>query len=334
MSTSVTFPGLPVALSARPVRYDGDGPDLADRVALLQVAHRIEQTYLGAADTTAAEMVEMVAGPDVLREESLLVVDPQDEPVGSCWYDVDEVGRVVFCESFVDPQRHDARALLDALVRHGIDVAHRVIAGREGWKIRTGLLAVETTYDEVLRTNGYAPIRRFWRMEIRSDSPEMPTTSPALPPGVTVETGGSAAQRQSIYEVDQAAFTDHWNFNPRSYDEAWKHVLSEPGARPEYWSLLRVDGDPAALCLLSDSRRERGYGYVSVLGVRREYRRRGLAQLLLRRTFVQARADGLVGTALHVDSQNPTGAISLYESVGMTAAQVVDVYELCTPDPV
>jgi ribosomal protein S18 acetylase RimI-like enzyme len=321
---------LPSNLSVRPARYAGEVLVPADLAAVLHVAHRIEETYLGAADMTSAEMLEMVAGPDVRREESLLVLDPQDRPVGAGWYAVDDAGHEVFCESFVDPQRDDARTLLDGLVRHGIDVAHRIIAGREGWKTRAGLLAVETTHDEVLRANGYGAIRRFWRMEVRSDSPEVPATAPALPPGVTIETGGSAEQRQAIYEVDQAAFADHWNFHPRSYEESWKHLLAEPGARPEYWSLLRVDGDPAALCLLSDSRLERGYGYVSVLGVRREYRRRGLAQLLLRRTFVQSRDSGLVGTALHVDSQNPTGATSLYESVGMTAAQVVDVYELST----
>lgn len=327
MTSLVTIPGLPAGLWTRPVRYSGDLIDPADLAAAMAVAHSIEATYLGTPDSTSAEMAGMIAGVTVLRAESLLVLDADERPVGVGWYDVDEQGREVFCESFVDPQHQHAKVVLDRLVRHGIDVAHRVIAGRDGWRIRAGLLTVETEHDEVLRGNGYSPIRRFWRMEIGSDSPDIPGTWPQLPDGVTFETGGSPEQRQAIYEVDQAAFADHWNFHPRSYDDAWRHLLAEPGSRPEYWGLLRVEGDPAGLCLLSDARLERGFAHIAVLGVRREYRRRGLAQLMLRRTFVHARELGLTGTALHVDSQNPTGATRLYESVGMKPVQVIDVYE-------
>jgi ribosomal protein S18 acetylase RimI-like enzyme len=313
------------------VRYQGDGLHPDDLAALVLIVNRTDEAFLGEADTTEAEVVEMAAGPDVLREESLLVVDGAGAPVGAGWYDVDEVGREIFCESYVVPQRDGSDTLQDALVRHGIDVGRRVVAGRDGWRLRAGTLAQEEAYAETLQANGYRLIRRFWRMEIRSDSPEIPAVVPSLPAGVTVETGGRDEQRRAIHEVDQAAFADHWNFTPRSYEENWRHLLAEAGARPEHWSLLRVDGDPAAICLLSDGRLDRGYAYVSVLGVRREYRRRGLAQLLLRRAFAQARDAGLVGTALHVDSENPTGATRLYESVGMTAAQVVHTYELTLP---
>lgn len=328
MSTTVTIPGLPLGLSVRAVRYDGDGLHHDDLAALLHVAHRAEEAFLGKADTTSAEIVEMAAGPDVARDESLLVVDGEGSPAGAGWYAVDETGREVFCESFVVPQRPDSGLLQDVLVRHGIEVARRAIAGRDGWRIRAGSLAQEEAYAQVLRANGYRMNRRFWRMEIRSDAAEIPAVVPPVPAGVTIETGGSDEQRAAIHQVDQAAFADHWNFTPRTYEENWRHLLAEPGARPEYWSLLRVDGDPAAICLLSDGRREAGYAYVSVLGVRREYRRRGLAQLLLRRAFVQARDEGLAGTALHVDAESLTGATRLYESVGMTATQVLDAYEL------
>lgn len=328
MSATVTIPELPAGLAARPVRYQGDGLHPDDLAALLLIANRTDEAFLGETDTTEAEVVEMAAGPDVAREESLLVVDAAGQPVGAGWYEVDTVGRQIFCESYVVPQRDGSDVLQAALVRHGIDVGRRIVAGRDGWRLRAGSLAQEEAYAETLQANGYQLVRRFWRMEIRSDSPEIPAVVPSLPDGVTVETGGSDVQRQAIHEVDQAAFADHWNFTPRTYEENWQHLLAEAGARPELWSLLRVDGDPAAICLLSDGRLELGFSYVTVLGVRREYRRRGLAQLLLRRAFVQARDAGLVGTALHVDAENPTGATRLYESVGMSAAQVIDTHEL------
>ena len=35
---------------------------------------------------------------------------------------------------------------------------------------------------------------------------------------------------------------------------------------------------------------------------------------------------------LGVDAQNPTGAVALYESVGMTPYRAYDIYDLGTPE--
>lgn len=35
---------------------------------------------------------------------------------------------------------------------------------------------------------------------------------------------------------------------------------------------------------------------------------------------------------LGVDAQNPTGAVALYEGVGMTAYRAYDIFDLGTPD--
>lgn len=329
--TTLTIPALPAGMWAHNIAYDDDGLSDADLAAVLTVTSRIEQAVLGAPDTTESEIVEMVAGPEVRREESLLVRDARSEPVAACWYAVDEASRQVFCETYVVPTTEQEPLLLQTLVRHGLAVARRAIADRAGWTIHGGCLAQETQYADVLRANGFRPIRHFWRMEISCDSPEIPPTAPQPGTGVTIETGGSDDHRRAIHLVDQESFADHWNFTPRTYDELWRHLLNETGARPEYWNLLRVDGDPAAICLLNDSRLEHGFGYVSVLGVRRAYRRRGFGHLLLRRAFVQAREGGLRGVALHVDSESLTGATRLYESVGMAPVQVIDAYELAEP---
>ncbi len=321
---------LPAGMTIRPLRYAGPDLDPADRAAVLRVLHRDEERVLGAPDTTAAEVDEMVAAPQVLRAQSLLVLDHLREPVGAAWYDVDEGGREVYAEAIVDPRCAGAGELFGVLVRHSVWVARAVIDGRSGWKVRAGALESDDAATKVLRSEGFAHCRRFWRMEIGSDSPAIPATEPALPAGVRIDSGDSAEHLRAVYEVDQAAFADHWNFTPRSYEQIVEELRHEPGAQGEYWWLLRVEGSPAAICLLSDSRRERGYAYVSTLGVRREYRRRGLAQLLLRRTFVRARQEGLTGTALHVDAASPTGATRLYASVGMRAVHTFDVYELGT----
>jgi mycothiol synthase len=60
-----------------------------------------------------------------------------------------------------------------------------------------------------------------------------------------------------------------------------------------------------------------GRGQVSALAVREAWRRRGIAEALLRAGFAMFRARGIVNVRLNVDRDNPTGATRLYERAGM-----------------
>ena len=66
--------------------------------------------------------------------------------------------------------------------------------------------------------------------------------------------------------------------------------------------------------------------YVEHLAVLRDFRRRGIAQALLRQIFYVAWKNGKKGLSLHVDSQSLTGATKLYEGVGMKPGQFWDQY--------
>jgi len=58
-------------------------------------------------------------------------------------------------------------------------------------------------------------------------------------------------------------------------------------------------------------------GYIDSLFVRRPWRGRGLGRALLREAFAELRRRGFPRACLGVDSENPTGAMGLYGSVGM-----------------
>ena len=60
-----------------------------------------------------------------------------------------------------------------------------------------------------------------------------------------------------------------------------------------------------------------GGGYVGAIGVRPAWRGQGLGKALLQRTFAEFRRRGTTRVTLDVDSQNATGAVALYERVGM-----------------
>jgi ribosomal protein S18 acetylase RimI-like enzyme len=61
--------------------------------------------------------------------------------------------------------------------------------------------------------------------------------------------------------------------------------------------------------------------------VRRPWRRRGLARSLLVQSLHAIKERGMTEAALGVDTQNPTGALRLYESVGFRPVKRFTAYQ-------
>ena len=78
--------------------------------------------------------------------------------------------------------------------------------------------------------------------------------------------------------------------------------------------MIRDGGEIAALARCEPML---GGGSVGMLAVRKPWRRRGLGRALLLHAFREFRRRGFERASLGVDSENPTGATRLYESVGM-----------------
>ena len=176
---------------------------------------------------------------------------------------------------------------------------------------------------ELAESRGYAPIRYAFRMII-----ELGDESRAVfPDGITVRPM-RPGEEHDVYLATNDAFADHWGFHPSSF-ESWREWnLGRDGSRPDLW-WLALDGDEiAGVCLnrfADDGDPE--HGYVHVLGVRRPWRRRGLGEALLRHSFRDFGERGCRRVSLDVDGENTTGAVRLYERVGMHAERRSDTYE-------
>lgn len=129
---------------------------------------------------------------------------------------------------------------------------------------------------------------------------------------------------EPVRQAHNDAFRDHWGSEPRD-EEAWGFVVNDPQARPDL-SCVVVDtasGQVAGYQLASHDAEisaERGFkeGYTDLLGVRRQYRGRGIAQALLAEAMRRFAAAGMDKASLDVDSENPTGALALYTKLGYT----------------
>jgi ribosomal protein S18 acetylase RimI-like enzyme len=135
---------------------------------------------------------------------------------------------------------------------------------------------------------------------------------------VPMEPGLSEALRLAHNQV----FADHWGSEPRD-EESWGFVVNDPLARPDLSAVVLESrtGEIAGYQLASydpDNTVARGFseGYTDLLGVRREFRGRGIAQALLADAMRRFAAAGLDKASLDVDSENPTGAMALYRKMG------------------
>ena len=69
-------------------------------------------------------------------------------------------------------------------------------------------------------------------------------------------------------------------------------------------------------------------GYTDTLGVRRAYRGRRLAPALLAASMAAFRADGMQYADLDVDTENPSGAHSLYARLGYEVTHGSAMYSI------
>jgi ribosomal protein S18 acetylase RimI-like enzyme len=141
-----------------------------------------------------------------------------------------------------------------------------------------------------------------------------------------------------IHRALHDSFQDH--FNPIDFTlEQTTYWLSGPDSRPDLMLLavaLDASGsecDAAGICLNSirttyNQQFGKLEGEVGTLGVRREYRRRGVARAMLTQSLELLKSQGMTSVMLAVDSENPTGATHLYSSVGFTPRKTSVVMQL------
>jgi ribosomal protein S18 acetylase RimI-like enzyme len=173
----------------------------------------------------------------------------------------------------------------------------------------------------VLEARGYRPWRHSLTMEIALD------TEPArsgLPDGLELRAYRDDDRDVLIAAVNESFAADpfHHHVTPSSFREFF---LGARGFDPALF-LLAWDGAELAGYALDypEQGSDAELGWVANLGVRPRWRRRGLGEALLHASFAELYARGLRRVGLGVDAQNATGALRLYERVGMRQARRSD----------
>ncbi len=196
--------------------------------------------------------------------------------------------------------------------------------GSEGIRVQT--VDRDDAGHALLTARGYIQVRSSYTMGKVLAPDEDPGAAPA---GVTIRTFETGMDERALHEVEEASFADHWGFRPVPFELFEEEMYGADDWDPSLAFLAEAD---AAVVGLVVGLSFEGEGNIAILGVVPAWRGRGIAKALLRRAFAELAQRGHRDVRLGVDAQNPTGAVALYESVGMTPFRAYDIYDLGTPE--
>ena len=193
--------------------------------------------------------------------------------------------------------------------------------------LSSGAASTNPAMQRILQDAGFGYVRSSWQMQI--DLGEEAPPPPTWPDGISIRSAEpTEAEYRAIHDVENDAFADHYGFVPNSYADFVHYATQMVPFDPALWRLA-MDGDEIAAISLNTPHRPGmpDVGWVSTLGVRRRWRRRGLGEAMLRDAFGLFHARGKRHVGLGVDASNLTGATRLYERVGMHVMRESRNYE-------
>jgi mycothiol synthase len=276
-------------------------PSKADAPVVADLIAGMETHFLGRPEMNESDLLDEWRELDLANDTWLIELDGR--PAG---YAALHTKRHTFVDAYVHPDAF-GRGIGSQLVELTEAEARR----RRITPVRNGVMEKDDRAQALLEARGYRVVRRFYRMAIELDAPPPP---PAWPEGLQ-PSPYDPREARVFHAALEEAFADHWDHRPESFEDWRRRTLEAPDLDTTAWWAVKR-GDEIAAVATCDVERY-GMGWVNILGVRRQWRRRGLGLALLRHCFTELYARGQRVVGLGVDAENPTGATRLYERAGM-----------------
>lgn len=257
---------------------------------------------------------------------------PRFDPGLDAWMAVDHDGAVV---AYAEVWERDPGKLIESLgvvdpahVDRGLgalilDLHEGRASERTGADatLRNVTPAADRRAADLLLGSGYVWARRFQHMAVDLGSPRQPIDAA---PSVVVRRFDPSRDAEAVHRVLQESFEGTWEFKPTTY-ERWRSTwIDSRTFDAGLWFVAESEG--AVIGAVLGMQRPAG-GWIIDIGVLPSHRGRGVAAALMSRAFDAFRDRGTAVVELNVDADNPTGAVRLYERLGMTVTRAWDLYD-------
>jgi len=294
----------------------GDEPVILD---LFKAADAVDKAERG---MSAIDLREWMTAPHINPSTDFFIAKADGRPIG--FIGVDSLpgqceAHYAFCNGVVHPdyRRQGAGAqLMQTAETRALEIMRDFPSGLPK-KLNVFCRDTQATVKALFESRGMTPARYFLTMQrdLRTELPIAP-----VPHGLVIRQF-RPGDEEAAYAAFEEAFQDHWGYEPMPMNVFRHDYLDAPHFRPELW-LLAWDGDQIAGFNFNTvdpayiERVGRKEGLVAEVGVRRPWRKRGLATALLTQTVRLLREAGMDYAMLGVDAENPHQAGRLYENVG------------------
>jgi GNAT superfamily N-acetyltransferase len=293
----MTTIAVPEGLVARPMTQD-------DVPGIFIVVSECERAADGAAELAMSDVEADWRRPDF---------DPSTMSMGV--FDGDELvatGEVFKGRAEVDVlPAYRGRGIGTALLRWTWDVARADGRDRVGQTISDA----KTDAEALLRASGYEAGHCSWILRIDVEEEPPP---PPLPAGLTFRDYRPGLDDREVFDVIETAFDEWPDREGHGFDNWVETALRREEVRPELVPLV-TDGERVVGVALNLDYGPANEGWVEQLAVEKAYRGLGVGRALLVETFRRFHRIGRRMCGVSTDSR--TGALGLYEHVGMSVAR-------------
>jgi mycothiol synthase len=305
-----------------------DAADYERLSALMIEAHTLDGIpWLPTAHNLQVEL-DATEGADPVKDIAIVEVDGHVVAASGVERAVRDEVPTYEIWGVVDPAFR-RRGLGTALM--GWSLGHaRVRASREdpGTRVNVGTFAqdTETAHRALIAAAGLRPARHFFLMR-RDGFAGIPDA--ALPDSLEIRPV-TEDQHRAIFDAEMEAFRDHWGHREPSEGD-FAITFGRAELDTSLW-VVAWDGDEIAGVVQNwvwpeeNERLGVKRGWLEHISVRRPWRRRGLATALTAASLRKLEAAGLDEGMLGVDSENPNGALGLYEGLGFVVHSRATAY--------
>jgi mycothiol synthase len=291
-----------------------------------------------------ADLVDLVITPDEMEEEfanpinmnpleDIIIAELDGESVGHGiihWRRGRENDRLYFVYAFVLPE-YMGKGIRDRLL-HRMEARTREIAKTHPKGTDKFFDAYANTeendWKSTLIREGYAVTSHMFEM-VRPDLERIPDLP--LPKGVEVRPVKPEHYRL-IWESAKEALKDERSYSEdRNSEEAFENAMKSPIFTPELWQIAWagdevVGGVHNFISREENKRLGRKWGHTEKIFVARAWRKKGIARALIARSLKVLKDQGMEQATLDVDTENPSGALRVYESMGYRPAMHYSYY--------
>ena len=313
-------------------------PTLADAAAIADHLRAVEEVDQTGEHYSADDVVELLENP---------MIDPRKD-----WVLAEVAGEIV-ASTLLMP-RAPADGVVDVAVVGEVHPAHRgrgigstllpmMVARAQEYVAEQGedltaVLRAHAISDDpgaagLFEALGFVPMRWNFLMEADLSRPASGEAAD-LPDGYAVHTW-EGIDHDEIRAAHNAAFGGHhYGFTPWDA-QMWEQWVSGSRAYRPALSLVARDADGAIAAYVQTAEYDAvaettgaREAFVAKVGTTPGHRRRGLASALLARSLELYREHEFDRSALDVDSENPSGALGVYERAGFEVTKKFTLYEL------